>query len=381
MYPDIKYDYTLDGYKLHLYGRPRSNLTGHVGGVISSRNISQVYFGAEYYYFDNYLLKASVDFFAGNFYKSGRFRGRLNLSSFHPIYIEPELMFNQWDYIDTEDIFFKEKDPTLLTSTDRKYGVNIGFPVTNRFKGELHGSWLNNDNSFSDASAITTADTLDAQKVRGYRFGLKITSNTLNRRQYPSDGHSIHIGLDYFDVQENFVPGSTSEIPDPLTDYHNWFRLTAGIEQYFLKGKYSTGYILEGVLSNQPYFSNSMATMVNAPAFYPLQDSRTLFLQNFRGLNYLAGGIRNVFSLNNLIDFRLEGYLFKAFEGFHQPQDAFGVESAFNEEISFAATGGIVMHTPLGPIGLSANYYDDDENPFGVLLHLGFLLHGNKSLE
>ncbi len=381
IYPDIVYDTSKEAYTLHLYGRPRSNLTAHVGGVIASRNISQAYLGAEYYYFDNYLLKLRLDVFAGSFYKSARVRSRMNLSSFQPVYIEPDLTFNQWDYLDADDIFFQEKDPTILNSTDRKYGLNIGFPVTNRFKGVLSASWLNNDHQFSNSESVTSADTLDTQKVKGYRFGFKVTSNSLNRRQYASEGYAITLGLDYFDLQEQYTPGTTSELINPVSEYYRWFRLKGSIEQYFLKGKYSTGYIAEGVISNQPYFATYTGTLINAPAFYPMQDSRTLFLQNFRGFNYLAGGVRNILRINKVIDFRLEGYLFKTFEALNHRDDQPSPGFDFNNEVSFAATAGLVMHTPLGPVSLSANYYDDEENQFGMLLHLGFLLHGDKSLE
>ncbi len=381
MYPDIVYDNDTDGFALHLYGRPRSNLTAHVGGVIASRNISQAYLGTEYYYFDNYLLKLRLDVFAGSFYKSAQLRSRLNLSSFQPIYVEPELVYNQWDYIDSDDIFVKEKDPTVWNSTDRKYGLNIGFPVTNRFKGVIHGDWVNNDNNFGNDREINSIDTLDSQKIKGYRFGLEITSNTLNRRQYASDGYSIKVAFDYFDIEENYTPGSTSDIPNNIDDYHRWFRLKGSIEQYFSKGKYSTGYLAEAVFSNQPYFSNYMGTLINSPAFYPMQDSKTLLLQNFRGFNYVAGGVRNVFSVNNLLDIRLEGYFFKNIERLNSQGDLSGSDFGFNNQVSFAATAGMVMHTPLGPVSLSANYYDDAENEFGILLHLGFLLHGDKSLE
>lgn len=381
MYPDILYDPQQESYTLHLYGRPRSNLTAHVGGVIASRNISQAYLGTEFYYFDNYLLKLRLDVTAGSFYKSARFRSRLNLSSFHPIYIEPDLTYNQWDYLDADDIFFNEIDPTILNTADRKYGLNIGFPVSNRFKGELHASWLNNDNEFSNIGAVTSADTLDAQKIKGYRFGFRLTGNTLNRRQYPDEGYAVHVGLDYFDVEEDYTPGSTSDIANPLTDYHRWFRLRGSIEQYFSRGKYSTGYIAEVVFSNQPYFSNYMGTLVNAPAFYPLQDSKTLFLQNFRSFNYIAGGVRNVFSINNMLDFRLEGYLFKTLESLNRRDDQLSPGFDFNNDLAVAATAGLIMHTPLGPVSLSGNYYNDSENQFGILMHLGFLLHGDKSLD
>src|SRR5690606_8675116 len=80
------------------------------------------------------------------------------------------------------------------------------------------------------------------------------------------------------------------------------------------------GYLFEGVFSNQPVFQNYYGTIVNTPGFFPLQDSRTLILKNFRSFNYVAAGIRNVFSVHNKVDFRLEGYLFKPFE-YIQPNE------------------------------------------------------------
>jgi NTE family protein len=50
-------------------------------------------------------------------------------------------------------------------------------------------------------------------------------------------------------------------------------------------------------------------------------------------------------------------------------------------DIYFAATAGLVLHSTVGPISLSLNYYDDDENQLGVLLHIGFLLYNKNSLE
>jgi NTE family protein len=49
--------------------------------------------------------------------------------------------------------------------------------------------------------------------------------------------------------------------------------------------------------------------------------------------------------------------------------------------IFFAGTAGLVLHTTVGPVSLSLNYYDDPENQFGVLLHVGFLLFNRTSIE
>jgi NTE family protein len=50
------------------------------------------------------------------------------------------------------------------------------------------------------------------------------------------------------------------------------------------------GYLAEGVISNQPRYFNYYATLLAAPAFYPIQDSKSLFLENFRATSYLVLG-------------------------------------------------------------------------------------------
>jgi NTE family protein len=56
-------------------------------------------------------------------------------------------------------------------------------------------------------------------------------------------------------------------------------------------------------------------------AFFPLQDSRTLILQNFRAHNFAAGGVRNVFKIRSKLEFRVEGYAFMPFEQIVQTAD------------------------------------------------------------
>ncbi len=46
-----------------------------------------------------------------------------------------------------------------------------------------------------------------------------------------------------------------------------------------------------------------------------------------------------------------------------------------------AGTAGLVLHSSVGPISLSVNYYDDRENQIGALLHIGFLLFQKTSLN
>ena len=155
---------------------------------------------------------------------------------------------------------------------------------------------------------------------------------------------------------------------------HNFVRLKAHLEQYIRRGKFSTGYVAEGVFSNQSMFGDVYGSIINAPAFEPLNDSKTLLLQNFVGFNYLAGGLRNIYSFTDNLEMRLEGYAFKTLDGLSSDFDQLPQSAQLDRGVKFAATAGIVLHSPLGPVSLSANYYDDEENQFGVLLHVGYLL-------
>ena len=112
-----------------------------------------------------------------------------------------------------------------------------------------------------------------------------------------------------------------------------------------------------------------------------MQDSRTLILQNFRAFNFVAGGWRNVFALKKKLDLRLEGYLFKPFESIVQGPNQEPQLSQEIRQVYFAGMASLVLHTTVGPISFSVNYYDDKKTQWGALLHVGFLLFNNTSLE
>lgn len=381
IYPDITFNANTDSYQLEIFGRPRNNFNVEIGGNIATRNVSQIFLGLEYYYFNNYLLKNSLNFYTGSFYKSAQVKSRLDMPIFNQLYLEADVTYNNWDFIDTDDILKQENTSTVLVSTDRKYGFNIGFPVGAQYKGIVNTAWINNTDRFSNTAIFTSADTLDIFDLRGLRTGVSFSRNSLNRKQYSNEGKAFNISLDYFNVEEEYEPGSTSTLDNRTRDNHDWFRAKATAEQYFRNGNFSSGYFFEGVLSNQPFFSNYYSTIINAPAFNPLQDSRTLFLKNFRAHNYLAAGLRNVISIRPNLDFRLEGYAFKPLEAIKQQEDQQPRYDEVIEDIYFIGSASTVLHSPIGPISFSVNYYDDPQAQFGALLHVGFLLFQDKSME
>lgn len=381
IYPGFQFNSASNTFNLHLAKRPHNNFKIDFGGVISTRNISNIYLGVNYYHFNRSLTHVMTNFYAGNFYKSAQIKARMDFPSPARFYLEPEATFNNWDFLEGKDIVLKNFSLTALSRIDRKVGMSLGIPAGRSYKAEVYGFYVNNFDRYIDGDILVSTDTLDELRLAGPRFGWRFSTNTLNRRQYPSKGTAIQVSFDWFNLTERFTPGSTSLQTEEMFNRRAWVRGKISVQQYFKKGIYSSGYLLESVLSNQPLFSNYNGTIINAPAFSPMQDSPTLMLENFRAFNYLAGGWRNVFAIRNNLDFRLEGYVFKPFQSIEQKADQSPVVNADFEDFYFAATAGLVLHSSVGPIGLSVNYYNDRENQIGALLHVGFLLFHKTSME
>ncbi len=381
LYPSFGYNGENKNFNLKLSRRPHNNFQVDFGGVIATRSISNIFLGLNYYYFNRSLTHAEVNFYTGDFYKSAHLKSRIDLPNRGQFYLEPEATYNKWDYFLGNDLVLNNFTPTVLYRIDRKVGMNLGIPVGNQYKFIAEGSYINNRDQYINDEVLVSSDTLDILYLRGGRFGISFSSNTLNRKQYSSEGKRFIFSLDMFGLNETLEPGNTSVKSEPETKSHDFFRAKVSLEQYFLKGVYSTGYFFEGVVSNQDPFSSYTASIINAPGFFPMQDSRTLMLENFRSFNYLAGGLRNVFRLRKSLDFRLEGYLFKPLETIKEGPDQSTYLERNLSDIYFAATAGLVLHSSVGPISLSLNYYDNDENQLGVLLHMGFLLFNKTSLE
>ncbi len=383
IYPSFSYNQNTERFTFQLARRRTNNFQVDFGGVIATRNISNIFLGLNFYHFNRILTHISANFSTGTFYKSAQLKARLDFPDFGQFYLEPDALFNSWNFIEGNDLIVNKTSTTILSRIDRKIGLSIGRPLGKQFKAALRAHYISNNDQYIDKDVLVTTDTLDQLLMTGGRYGFQISANTLNRKQYASAGKSYYAAFDYFDLNEDLKPGTTSALYSTVVENkrRQWVRGTLIMEQYFRKDFFSSGYYLHAVISNQPLFANYEGTIINAPGFYPMQDSRTLLLQNFRAFNFVAGGWRNVFTLRKNLDFRLEAYLFKPLEAIVKGSSQEPVLSADLTKIYFAGTAGLVLHSTVGPISLSLNYYDNNKSQLGVLLHIGFLLYNKTSME
>lgn len=389
VYPKIAYQPATDSYTFEIVAQPKKSFKIDFGGNVSSRPISNVFLGLQYNYLDKKAYTFGVNFYSGRFYESVQLGGRIDYPSGLPLFLAAELTYNHWNYYNTSEIFIENPHPTYIEQADRKIDVKLGMPLNHNARITLNLAFINNTDNYSPNNNFSIGDVLDKTVFNGFRTNLVFEQNSLNRKQYADRGHHFLLSANYTTGKENYTPGNIfrayANFSDNLTitrKFREWGHIKLSDENYFFHTKaYTLGYLAEGVISNQPKFENYYATLLAAPAFYPLQDSRSLFLSNFRATSYLAGGLRNVIKLKNNLDLRIEAYTFIPYKPFKQ-NGLQGVEygKAFDKWL-YAGTAGLVYHTPVGPISLSYNLYDDSVKRNGILLHLGYLIYNKRSLE
>ncbi|MFM7814625.1 MAG: hypothetical protein ACKO66_08925, partial [Flavobacteriales bacterium] len=116
---------------------------------------------------------------------------------------------------------------------------------------------------------------------------------------------------------------------------------------------------------------------IAAPAFAPIPESKTFFLPQFRAHNYAAAGAVASISLRKNVEFRNEIHIFHPFGQIVRNELN---QATYDRSLksTFIGSSSIIVHTLIGPLSLSANYYELKEKPWSVLVNFGYILF-NKS--
>jgi NTE family protein len=206
--------------------------------------------------------------------------------------------------------------------------------------------------------------------------------NTLNRKLYASRGSRLQISSRGIYGKEVTDYGTTRPSQDSvISSNHAWVDFRIKYENYFLnKGFFSVGFDLQAVYSTKPLFANYTASVISSPAYEPIPESRTFFIEEFRAHQFAAFGLRTVFEIRNNLEFRLEGYCFQPRRSFIRTDENLAAFSSVPGKAQYIAASALVFNSPLGPISLNLNYYSSRlESPWSFLFNFGYTLF-NKSV-
>ncbi len=368
-------------YDFELDVRPERNIRAEIGGNISSRPLNSVYLGLQYNYLNVYSLTASTDVYLGRFYESGRLNTRIDLPTSKPIYLDVDFIYNHWDYFKGSELYIENPILTYVDQVDRTLMFSIGTPLARNGKLMAKIGGFNARDLFSQTNIYTEGDTLDRSVYNSYKYAIEFEQNTLNAKQFAIAGKRTRIGFNYFSGTEKYIPGSESGLLIHRYNRSFWKVIIEHEKYYKTAARYRISWTFNAVASNQPTFSSYRSTILMAPNFNPIIDSRTILLENYRAFNFAAIGLRNIFLINKNLQWRLEAYVFQPYQKISNSVSQKAELSKVLQNQYLAATTALVYKSPVGPLSFNMSYYDDQKKQIYFLFNMGYLLYQHRPLD
>ena len=383
IYPTLKFNKTSGFFDLNLKITREKDVITQFGGNISSRPVSEAFVGIQYNVWNRKAYNFNGNFYFGKLYTSGQLRIRMDSPARFPYFLETDITLNQYDFFSSSNsAFFSEQKPSYILKSDYNYGLNFGIPARNKGKVMASASYMRIADDYYQTLDFLSTDTADQTIIRGPSGAITFERNTLNRKEYPSHGTFLNARINYNNVLEITIPGSTSTEQGTKEKYHNWVQFNLKYENYFTrKGKIKFGAYFEFVTTSMPFFANYISSVLNSPGFYPIQESKTIFLPSFHAHTFAGLGSKNIITLKNNIELLVEGYIFQPFQELLPTEENKTYYGEYFSKRYYVGSVGPVFHSPLGPIGVFVNYFDNREKPFSFLFHFGYFIFNKNALN
>lgn len=379
--PISNFDKETGRFDLHLIVEPEKKVKVTVGGNISTKPINQGFASFDFRTYNQRAYTFSSNIYFGRFYSSFKFGGRIDFPTKRPYYIMAYSTLNRWDYFSSSsELFFEDVRPPYIIQNEYNFRVESGMPLGLHNKLFAGIAFSNTSDEYYQIARFNKSDTPDNTTFSGFVNQIGFERNTLNYRQFSTEGIYNFISFKNITGVETNEPGSTSAGKFERSNNHNYLLFEVHSEKYFrIKRRFAIGTLSELVLSNKDEFLNYRSTILSAPAFTPTPHSKSLYAENFRANNYLAGGLRGIYNINSSLHFRLEGY---GFVPFHEIKQGNKMEAVKNEKlissVHFQALSALVMQTGIGPLSLMVSYYDKPDTKFYFTLNFGYILFNHK---
>ncbi len=382
IYPTIKYNKVSGYYDIKLRIERERDLIAQFGGNLSSRPVSEGFVGIQYKMWNRRSYSLSTNFYFGKLYTSGQFKVRMDSPARIPYFLETDVTLNQYDFFRSSNAFFSDQKPAYVVKSDYNFGLNFGLPVRNKGRLVASSAYIRIADNYYQTQNFLQKDTADKSVLEGLTGSISFERSTLNRKQYANQGTYLQLKLRYVNINESTIPGSTSIRKEVTKQDREWWQFKFVYDNYYKRrGMLKLGFYAEASTTSMPFLTNYVSTVLNSPAFEPIQESQTLFLSNFHAHSYAGFGLKNVLMIRPNIDIRIEGFVFMPYKELIQTEN---LETKYGKSFSkryYLGSLGTVYHSPVGPVGIFLNYYDDRENKYSVLFHVGFFIFNNSALD
>lgn len=383
LYPRAVYNEKDSLFQLRLRVIPEAPLEARFGLFFSTTGLAQTYLGFSYRAISEVSshLKGSIQF--GRLYDGVNLGLRFDYPSRIPLYFQGSFNYNGFDYNTfNTNFFFEDLKPSYIKEDETNFRFDVGMPYS--INGVVKGGlgigrnrevyYMTRDFSSSDTSELSTVDHISLY--------VAAERNTLNNKQFATEGTfrkgAIRLGYGV----ESYDPGSTSgKEMDELLHY-GWFKASYEDMGFLpLKGSLSLGYYFILQATFTPLLSNYFSTIIEAPAFSPNIITRGLFMEGYRAHQFIAAGIMPLYNINKQIHFKGEAYAFFPVQEILRDGDNEAYKGTYFNRMKTLFNASLNFVSVAGPISLHVAYITEEEKPWSLQFSFGYLLFNKRSTD
>ncbi len=375
------YNHQTGYYDLHLKVEPEKKMRINIGGNISTKPINQGFVSFDYRNYHNRAYTLSSNIYFGRFYSSFKVGGRIDFPTSLPFYLAGYSTLNRWDFFSSSsELFFEDVRPPYIVRGEYNLRFEAGIPLGLHSKFYSGVSFANSNDEYYQTDIFRKQDNPDQTTFNAFTGQFGFERNSLNFKQYATEGIYNSLTSHYIAGKEANKPGTTSSALMKTARHHEYFLLQAKDLRYINFGKrFTLGTQLEAVISNKEPFKNYRSTMLTAPGYYPTPHSRSLFIENFHSNNYLAGGLKTIYHIKQDLHFRVEGHAFLPVKEELPTSELTTYKSdKYFSRYYLQGMASLVYHTGVGPASISLNYYEKQNTRFYLTLNFGYILFNKR---
>ena len=327
---------------LKLKGSAAYPLEVYMGGNISSSS-NQGYAGVKLQRFGKRVWNFFADVNIGEHYLGAGVRWR------HYVGLNPLLNYDfeavahkfsyRWHNVEQKEVYFRGG-----------VAVQLGSAGSLLLKGNICAGRVGFDSPWSSTY-------LDV-----FSISAGIEKNTLNYPLYPTEGTDFYLKGRW----RNGAFGFKGHI-------HSYIKVSS---------RFTLGYIGEISLQQKSGLGGYVPTLLFMPAFSPFPASSAMLLSGYRADTYAGFGISPVICLAKRLFLHTNISYFQPYRQIYERQGGdYGYGGKFPRG-AFIGNASIVWHSPIGPVSLSAAYYEKGEQKrWYPQLDIGLLLFKKKFAE
>ena len=381
--PHAVYDSENDLYSLHLKVKMEDNFSVRMGGSVSTTSSNQIYLGLGYQDLNYYSKEITLDGQIGKVYNNAQLMAKIDLPTRIPTSYRLIASLSTFDYYKKDKLFSKNDKPSFNSKDERFVKLMVALPFLANKRAEISiGYGKLQDNYFQSSVINFDKDRSDRSTYNLLGGAIGFYGSTLNARQYATKGYFEKLVAQVFSGKEKFVPGNPTETSVTTKERQSWLQISYMKYAYHtMSPKFTLGWMAEMLYSSKNFSENYTATMMQAGEFAPTPHSKLMYNEAFRANQYVAAGIKPIYVLNDMFQFRTEFYGFTPI--FPIKKNALNKAyygKAFSR-FEYMGEVSVICHLPFGAISAYVNHYSSPRREWNVGMTIGWQLFNYRFVE